>query len=511
MNSRCTKTLGWHSRSCDGSVFARLSIVILLLGANLYGQDSAVAPQPSRFRVGEKLSYNISFGKFSNAGYAETHVVSRGKLTGKDAVEIRAKVKTYEMVSAAFFQLDESRTVFAAPDTGLPLHVTTSSNDSAIPKENNINYLAQPTQNFDLLTLIFKARESNGIGTFPLYENDQLYTATFSPSGSSTVRTDAGTFYTTVSRVQSDYFAAIGINDLYIHFQIDESRVPVVIRFTTAKGEFKAVLASIALPEVEAPAPTVSPSPTPTPKPPVTPRPTPTPDAYVENRPLNTELGFALGELLEYRLSVAGRAMATLALNARERKLVQGEDSLLLTATITGVEPGNASFRLGDSAMVQADPETLAPKRTETRFTSAFPGSSELVSFDKRTGMITFGAQKTVDGPIGTHSILSLIYAMRSFNLKPSRDASNPVNDTRVAVFWDAKVHVFTLRPANAEEITINGEKVSAQLVTVNTGNPQLDALALKVWLGTESRIPLRFSFGVYQADLVAQSSNLSR
>jgi hypothetical protein len=100
---------------------------------------------------------------------------------------------------------------------------------------------------------------------------------------------------------------------------------------------------------------------------------------------------------------------------------------------------------------------------------------------------------------------------MRSFNLRPSKDPKNPVNDTRVAVFWESKAYVFTLRPSDPEDIAINGEKVSAQLITINTGSAQLDALALKVWLSTEGRVPLRFSFGTFQADLISQTSNLAK
>jgi hypothetical protein len=97
---------------------------------------------------------------------------------------------------------------------------------------------------------------------------------------------------------------------------------------------------------------------------------------------------------------------------------------------------------------------------------------------------------------------------MRSFNLKPSKVRDNPVNDTRVAVFWDSRPYVFTLRPSAAAEITVNGEKRQAQLITINTGNPELDQLGLKVWLSMDaSRVPLRFSAGQYQADLVSVST----
>ncbi len=223
------------------------------------------------------------------------------------------------------------------------------------------------------------------------------------------------------------------------------------------------------------------------------------------------ELGFDLGEVLDYRISLGGKLVGVLTLNARERKLFEKTDSLLLTATITGVEPGSGTLRLGDAANAQVDPDTLTPSWTESKFASPFLGLNQTAVFDRRTGQISFGGKEPVDSPIGTHSFLSLMYAMRSFNLKPSKDPANPVNDTRVAVFWESKSYVFTLRPSNAEEITINGDKFAAQLITINTLHKDLDALLLKVWLRTEDRVPLRFSAGGYQAELISVSSNLSR
>ncbi|MDI1242180.1 MAG: hypothetical protein PSX80_09700, partial [bacterium] len=57
-------------------------------------------------------------------------------------------------------------------------------------------------------------------------------------------------------------------------------------------------------------------------------------------------------------------------------------------------------------------------------------------------------------------------------------------------------------------EITLNGEKRQAQLIAINTGNRELDQLTIKVWLSTDAtRVPLRFSAGQYQADLVSVSN----
>jgi hypothetical protein len=131
---------------------------------------------------------------------------------------------------------------------------------------------------------------------------------------------------------------------------------------------------------------------------------------------------------------------------------------------------------------------------------------NQLVRFDQRTGGITTGPNR-VDGPIGTHNFLSLLYAVRSFNLNPSKDIRNPVNDTRVAVFLGKQPYVFTLRPSNADLITLRDEKVSAQMITVITGNPSVDAQGLKIWLSNdEKRLPLRLVFGTFQADLIKES-----
>ena len=472
--------------------------------------DAQVIPVSSSiFRIGEKLSYNISFGKIADGGYAELYVVSRGTLSGRDVVEIRSKAVTRGLVSASFFMIDERRVVYAAPDTGLPLYVRRVASDGPLPKETVSNYLKDPTPNFDLLTMIYKAREAGGIGTYVFLEGGQTYTATFQKTGNEKVKTDAGDFDTTVSTVKSDFFATSGVKEFKINFTNDENRVPALIRIKTVKAEFRATLLAVHIEEpVAVAATTPTPKPVTTPTTLATPRPSPSASPYVENKPLSPELGFDLGETLNYAISSGGKPVATISLSAVERKLVKKRDSLLLTATITGTEPGNTAFQLGDSVKVQVDPETLAPRSYESKFAGSILGLNQTVTFDQRTGDVSFGGKALVDGPIGTHSLLSLIYAMRSFNLKTSKDVSNPINDTRVAVFWESRAYIFTLRPDEPNDITINGEKVPGQKISVNTGVAELDALKPKVWLTVNGRVPIRFSWGAYQADLIFSSSD---
>ena len=489
-----------------------ISAIVLIWGissesAYLASNTPAIQESASLFRVGEKISYNVSFGKIANAAYAETYVASRGKLSGRDAVEIRGRVKTLEMVSAAFFMVDESRSVYVAPDTGLPLYVTSSSKDSVLPQEKISNYLSQPPSGYDLLSLIYKARGSAGAGTFPLYENDQHSSVTFIPTNSERVRTDAGEFDTVISLVQSPALADAGIRDLRINFTTDEARIPLQIRFKTDRGDFRAIVTAVALPAPVVVDEAASPTPVPTSTP--GPRPTPTVDPYVDNRPLLPELGFQLGETLEFGVTSSGRPVGRIALHVQERRKFQDTDSLLLTATVTSVQPGTNILVMGESARTQVDPETLAPSWAAFNFSSGLSGLKQTLTFDRKTGVVKYGPPGGAEAPIGTHNLLSLIYAMRSFNLRPSKIANNPVNDTRVAVFWDDKPRIFTLRPGNPQEIDISGEKVVAQLISVNTLDPQLDKLALKVWLRAADRVPVRFSAGPIQADLIIKSTRL--
>jgi len=486
------------------SVFAAFFILNKVSAQNM---PVAAPLSTSIFRIGERLTYNISFEKFNNAGYAEIYVVSRGKLAEKDAVELRSKIKTNDFVSAAFYLLDESRTTFASAEKGLPLYIRKTENASVLPKETVNNFLIVPTLNHDFLTLIYQARNAGGTGNFPLQENDKIYNVSLTPMVNEKVKTDAGEFDTNCVAVQSEFLTEKGLTDFKINFSSDEQKIPVLFRFKTAKGDFRVTLASIQGNEGETSETPQPPFPTQTPRPVPTPKPIPTPTPYIENQPLLKELPFQLGETLDYQISDGGQIVGNIRLEAKERKLFSNQDSLLLTATITASAAGNRVFTTGDGIKANVNPDSIAPQQIEIKFTGDLSAFNQTTRFDQMTGVASLNGVNRIEIPVGTHSILSLIYAIRSFNLKPSKDLTNPVNDTRVAVFWDKQPYVFTLRPATADIINLRGEKISAQQISINTGNPQLDSLALRLWLSNdERRLPLRFAIGNFQADLISEN-----
>jgi hypothetical protein len=477
-------------------------VIVALFVVSIFVQGSRVSAQTSSFRIGEKLSYTVSFQNLKDVALLETHVVSMGKLSGRDVVELRGRLKTFDLVSAAFLPIDEDRTVYADPDTGLPLFVKRTVNSGALPKETNRNYLTTPTTSFDLLSVVYAIRKGGGNGSFSLFEDGETSFLTARTGKTQRIKTDIREFDTYISVITGTYLESHGIKELTVNLSQDEARMPILIQFKTTQGTYRAQLTSIedTLPEPISTTDTVAVK-TPTPAPTVKPNVTPTP--YRDNQPLLPELSFELGEVLEYNVSRAGAPVGKVRFSADERKLYQKQDGLKLAATVTGVEPGNRTFALGDTITAVVNPDTLAPYQMEMKFGGDLKYLTQTAIFDARAGSIAFGGAKTTEAPVGTHAILSLLYSMRSFNLRPSKDPANRVNDTRVAVFWIDRPYIFTLRPSNVSSIIFNGEKVEAQLITVNTGNPELDQLGLKVWLSTDGqRLPLRIVAGSLQADL---------
>lgn len=462
--------------------------------------------QQMTFRLGERLTYTVSMDTFDNVAFVETYVVSAGKLGERDAVELRSKIKMIDFASAAFYQIDETRTTFAAPDTGLPIYSRIEDASGPLPKATVADHQTVAATSHDLNTLIYAIRSAGSAGSFTLEEYDRTYSVSFQTTGAETVTSDAGRFETSIIGIQSEFLMERGIRDLRVNLSSDADRIPVLVRFTTDKGEFRAVISGIRITD-PTPAPDTTPTPTATPLPTPVPTPAPTATPYINNQPLPANLAFTLGETLEYKISSGGHDVGTAVLTAAERTEFQGRDSLLLTADIRTTGAESALFRSGDTIRTRVDPETLSPQHTEVRFSGTLNAFTQTAVFDPATSAITVDGTNRIDAPVGAHTVLSLLYAMRSFNLKPSRDSSNPVNDTRVAVFWNDRATVFTLRPSDAEVIDVTGNRLPAQMVNITTANPQLDQLLPRVWLGnTVQRLPLRIILGGYQLDLVSSS-----
>jgi hypothetical protein len=476
-------------------------IWLLVFCLAVFAQETTKNESPSLCRIGEKITYNLSFNKFRDVGYAEIFCVSKGKLEEKDAIELRAKWRTSDLVSAAYYLFDESKTTFVSTETGFPLFTKRVINDSILPKEFIKNYLVNSSTNFDLLTAIYQARNLNGTGTIAFSEDEKIYSLTLQPIGSGKIKTDSGEFETTVVSLQSQYFTELGISDVRVNFSNDDKKIPVSFSVKLAKGTFIGTLASINIiePIIEDDQ-TTNPIPvaTPTPRPISTPRPITTPTPYLENQSLSNELPFSLGEQLTFKVTSQNQLIGNVVLQANARKLENRQDSLILSASVNTT---NKILGLNDSVTSFVNPETLVPYKYEIKANGLLSKFNQTVIFDQTRGL----ANQAIQIPIGTHDILSLAYAIRSFNLKPSKVATNPVNDTRVSVIVGNNPLIFTIRPLGNETITFQKRKISAQIISITTGNMEIDRFNIRLWLSNDfKRLPLKFAFGTFQAELVS-------
>ncbi len=75
---------------------------------------------PTIYRVGERLTYTVSFSNFLNAAHIELFVARGGKIFDRDALELRAKVETTEVVNVALYSINNEYTTYIDPATGVP-------------------------------------------------------------------------------------------------------------------------------------------------------------------------------------------------------------------------------------------------------------------------------------------------------------------------------------------------------------------------------------------------------
>lgn len=488
-----------------------LAVAAMLVGPTVHADATEAAPlqETDSIRVGERLTYTVSLDGFGNAGYADLSVVSRGNFEGRDAFEVRFKMKTFEVVNAAFFPVDEVRTVYLDSASGLPFALKRVVNPDGFASATLERFPVAPS-GLDMTALLYKVRRAAGSGKFRLSDGESNFWVVMKARDGGVVKTDAGAFETTVSTVRSAYFKSIGISEMKIYLSTDEARVPVLVSFMTKVGLMTARLTGLrsAPPDQKEGA---KPAPSPTPFPParpVKPKPGPTKPPYIDDQPLGDDLPFALREKLTFGIRNGEVQIGKIVVEARERRQVEGKDSLFLLASVTEAALSAGVFSKDDYVKSYVDPETLLPQSSEVRFRGSLGSLNYIAKFDQEAGTALPSGSATVQIPSSTHTLLSILYAVRTFNLKLSKSAGNPVNDTRVSVFWNNQSLVFTFRPVDVQTVSVGGAKVRAQQIAVVTGNPQIDALNLKVWLSEDpDRRPLKITLGTYSAELISADS----
>src|SRR4029453_18221500 len=134
-------------------VFFRLPLLILALIFPLFAQENGGAAlngyPAGPYKIGERLTYNVSFSSFPSAAHVEIQVVSRGMFYGREAVQLHAHVETSEYINVALFAMKTDYTTYVDPERGLPFRGQETVHEESRTTENPYEF----TQPLDPATM----------------------------------------------------------------------------------------------------------------------------------------------------------------------------------------------------------------------------------------------------------------------------------------------------------------------------------------------------------------------
>ena len=528
MTLRRASPVSYHSNVHRKVTFSRIAACLAALLLTLTSVNAQPKPEaaavpfnPAVYRVGERLTYNVSFAQFVSAAHVEMLVAGRGRYFDREGVELRAHVETAGVINVALLALNNDYVTYVDAATGLPYRSQTIVREAGRTTEASGDY-NQPAGieaipgklrangfpgTYDLLSEVVRMRAmplSEGVSFSINVRNDtQEYQADVRIIGRQLIKTNVGSFNTLVARVS---VGSGPLSNIRVYLTEDEWHVPVLITAKHKDGEIRAELAASDLT-------TPPPSPTPTPQRVVPPSdgralvPVPGPTIPVSETRLN--LPFSVGEQLNYQvfLGTTAQSVGSASFSVASRGRYFNRDGLLLTATAQTTNAGARVFYVNDKISSYVDPETLLPFRTEMNLAEGTWRSTRGYNIDQNRGAVTTDTRTRIEIPVGTHDLISLLYAIRTFDLSPPSTALSQPKRNAISILAINQPRTLFVTAQKRETIEINGQQVPALLLTLTSDDGTADRLQLRLWVGDDYRhLPLRIAavtpLGPVRADL---------
>jgi hypothetical protein len=487
-----------------------ISIFIILFLAFVFpvaAQNGAHSFSQAPYRVGERLTYNVSFSNFPSAAHAELEVVSRGVHFGREAIELRAHVETAGVVNVALFAINNDYKTYIDPDTGLPFRSQEVARD-ATKSTDTAHDFSQPAGNeaippkmsalggtYDFLSAFYRARAlplADG-AEYDISVRDEgfVYNIELKVIGRQTVRTNVGSFDTIVTQVKANNSR---FSNVRIYFSDDERHVPVLFTAKISSGRLTAELSSSEM---------IKPPPGTTVPPPVIANPAPNPTASAP--PVVTNDGdwpFPLNEQLNYQVFVGSSTtpMGTANFQVRGRSRYFERDGISLTVTAQTTNAAARLFVAKDQIDSYVDPKGLLPYRTVLNLVEGARRLNQTLTVNQDAGTVTTERGTRIEIPVGTHDYLSFFYAFRTFNLTLARN-------NKIPVLVENKPKTLIVTATKREQIGLSQRVIPAIALSITTDDPEPDKYQLRVWVSDDRRrLPLRITamtqLGPLRADL---------
>ena len=484
------------------------TLLILVLASifPLFSQENgATIPlAQTPYRVGERLTYNVSYSSFPDAAHVELEVVSRGVHFGREAIQLRGHLETTGVINVALLAINNDYVTYIDPATGLPFRAEETARD-AIRAASSVDDFNQPAGNdaitppqkgsagiYDFVSAFYRARAlplvSGAVYNFSVRGQSSDYQAELRVVGKERVRTNVGSFPAIVTQIKVN---TSSIKNIKAYFSEDPGHVPVLVTARVSSGDLRAELAGSEL--IKPP----DAAPTPTPAIVVAPAPTPTPP-----KGLDENLPFTVGEQLNYQVFISGGStpLGLATFQVRGRSKYFDRDGVFLTVNAHTTGAAARLFNATDTIDSYVDPKGLLPYRTVLNLSEGSRRLNETLTLNQETGTASSDKGGRIEMPVGTHDYLSFFYALRTLNL-------NPTKKSVLSMLVEKKPKTLFVDVLKRESIELGDRKIPTIALSITTDDPEPDKYKLRMWVSDDRRrLPVRFTchtkLGALRADL---------
>jgi uncharacterized protein DUF3108 len=494
--------------------------LLLILGAlalpSLAQQTNIPAQpfSPGPFRVGERLTYNISFSSFVSAAHVELLVAGRGTFFGREGIQLKGHVETTGVVNAALYAINNDYVTYVDPATGLPYQSQQTIREASRTAESSAEFnqpagtAAIPSKRssdvtglYDFLSATYRIRAlplaSGSTYYLSARSENQDYQVEVRVSGRQVIKTNVGSFSTiaTQIRVKSNSSGY----DAKAYFSDDQRHVPVLLVVRVSPGEITAELAGSGF--------VATPTPVPTPTPAVQPIAQPGPPVKIPATPVADEgdhrdVPWKVGEQLNYQvfLPSSQQPVATATFQVRARSKYFDHDGWLFTVNAQTTNALQKVFAATDVMTSYVDPTTLLPFQSEFTFNEGRRHESNKLTINQDYGTATSANGAKIEIPVGTHDYLSFFYVLRTFKLTPPKRSA-------ISILVNNQPKTLFINAEKRETIQLGSQSIPAIQISLSTDDAQGDKFQLRTWISDDKRrLPLRLTavteLGQLRADL---------
>lgn len=473
----------------------------------------------SPLRVGEHLTYNVTWSEFATAARVEVEVVGQGVFFGQDSYQIRTKFETLGQVRSLFGDIDHQYTSYVNPKTAVPHRLVSSIRQGKKQEEETIVFDQSKQQaafsdestvpiqqgTYDLNSLIYAMRlrgiPESGKQKFAMLFGKEVIEFEAVVKGREQLVTQTGTYQAVQVKLypqNKKYSKYRG----YIWFSDDAQRLPLAFRANLSFGEVRADLTSATLALRPASSPVLGKAPTDESGNPPLPVDDPknmgaqktggvppmgSPPSVVPTP--SPHLPFTVGERLNYDIAWGNfSSVGKASFEVRQQGMLGRNSVFEFYGEVSTVGAARSLVNVNDQASSFASVDSLLPIKTDIRLREGRRQKQTSASYDWAKKTVALSSGTDVQIQPGTFDLISLFYAIRAADLKLGSTCNFP--------FLDANHRLQAVRVRVVKQETIGGPMGARDTLQLDILTPEpIQGLLAQVWISNDARrLPLYFA-----------------